>query len=71
MQTQYLTRPDGKIAYDVNGTGPLVVAVPSTGRFPRQVSLPFAGASSRRIPHSNNGRTAGTASPRPNGQISP
>lgn len=31
MQTQFLRRPEGKIAYEVNGSGPLVVAVPSMG----------------------------------------
>jgi pimeloyl-ACP methyl ester carboxylesterase len=29
--TQFLTRPDGKIGYDVAGTGPLVVLVPGMG----------------------------------------
>lgn len=29
--TQYLTRPEGKIGYDVAGTGPLVVLVPGMG----------------------------------------
>jgi hypothetical protein len=29
--TQFLTRPEGKIGYDVAGTGPLVVLVPGMG----------------------------------------
>jgi len=29
--TQFLTRPEGKIGYDVTGTGPLVVLVPGMG----------------------------------------
>jgi pimeloyl-ACP methyl ester carboxylesterase len=29
--TQYLDRPEGRIAYDVSGNGPLVVAVPGMG----------------------------------------
>jgi len=29
--TQYLDRPDGRIAYDVQGTGPLVLLVPGMG----------------------------------------
>ena len=28
QQTVYLTRPDGRIGYDVSGDGPLVVLVP-------------------------------------------
>ena len=31
METQFLQRPDGKIAYDDQGNGPLVVCVPSMG----------------------------------------
>jgi len=31
MATQFLERPDGKIAYDDQGSGPLVVCVPSMG----------------------------------------
>lgn len=31
MNTQYLDRDDGKIAYDVTGAGPLVICVPSMG----------------------------------------
>lgn len=30
-QTSYLTRPGGRVAYDVGGTGPLVVLVPGMG----------------------------------------
>ncbi len=30
-QTRYLSRPDGRIAYDVDGEGPLVVLVPGMG----------------------------------------
>lgn len=30
-QTRYLTRPEGRIAYDVTGTGPTVVCVPGMG----------------------------------------
>lgn len=29
--TQYLTRPEGKIAYDLSGRGPLVVMIPGMG----------------------------------------
>ncbi len=29
--TAYLARPDGRIAYDVSGTGPLLVLVPGMG----------------------------------------
>src|SRR5580692_207438 len=29
--TSYLTRPEGRVAYDVGGTGPLVVLVPGMG----------------------------------------
>lgn len=31
LPTQYLARPEGKIAYDVQGSGPLVVLVPGMG----------------------------------------
>jgi pimeloyl-ACP methyl ester carboxylesterase len=31
MKTQFLERPEGKIAYEVSGAGPLVVAMPSMG----------------------------------------
>jgi pimeloyl-ACP methyl ester carboxylesterase len=31
VETQYLSRPDGRIAYDVDGEGPLVVLVPGMG----------------------------------------
>ena len=31
VQTRYLTRPEGRIAYDVAGDGPLVVLVPGMG----------------------------------------
>jgi pimeloyl-ACP methyl ester carboxylesterase len=30
-QTSYLTRPDGRIAYDVDGAGPLIVLIPGMG----------------------------------------
>jgi pimeloyl-ACP methyl ester carboxylesterase len=29
--TQYLTRPEGRVAYDVDGSGPLVVCIPGMG----------------------------------------
>jgi hypothetical protein len=29
--TQFLTRPEGRIGYDVAGTGPLIVLVPRHG----------------------------------------
>lgn len=29
--TQYLSRPEGRVAYDIRGTGPLVVLVPGMG----------------------------------------
>jgi pimeloyl-ACP methyl ester carboxylesterase len=31
VQTRYLTRPEGRIAFDVDGSGPLVVLVPGMG----------------------------------------
>lgn len=31
VTTQYLQRPGGRLAYDVNGSGPLVLAVPGMG----------------------------------------
>jgi len=31
LNTSYLTRPEGRIGYDVDGTGPLVVLVPGMG----------------------------------------
>jgi pimeloyl-ACP methyl ester carboxylesterase len=31
VQTHYLTRPEGRIAFDVDGSGPLVVLVPGMG----------------------------------------
>lgn len=30
-ETRYLTRPEGRLAYDITGTGPLVVCVPGMG----------------------------------------
>ena len=30
--TSYLSRPDGRIGYDVVGAGPLIVLVPRPGR---------------------------------------
>lgn len=29
--TRYLTRPEGQVAYDIGGAGPLVVLVPGMG----------------------------------------
>jgi pimeloyl-ACP methyl ester carboxylesterase len=31
MATQYIARPDGRVAYDLQGSGPLVVLVPGMG----------------------------------------
>ncbi|MFN8108308.1 MAG: alpha/beta hydrolase [Thermoleophilia bacterium] len=42
-ETKFLTRPDGRIAYDVTGAGPLVVCVPGMG-VPRTTFREFADA---------------------------
>ena len=42
--TSYLTRPEGRVAYDIDGAGPLVVLVPGMGDLRGQVIMvPEAG----------------------------
>ena len=49
--TRYLQRPDGRIAYDVSGTGPLVVCLPGMGelRSSYRATVPALVAAGHRV----------------------
>ena len=47
---RYLSRPGGRVAYEVSGEGPLVVAVPGMGDLRSTYRYLVPGAAGGRIP---------------------
>lgn len=55
MSTQFLVLPEGSIAFDDQGQGPLILCVPAGGDLPLRVSLSHSATRRGRLPGRDDG----------------